>query len=265
MVEVISRFNEQGSPIDRLDHDMSHRDDFLTFLNPSGVRTSALPIEFCILITDTLQSPGLFIETHLIHRALRDQRSVLLLGLSQGLNHYSSILRKNGIQLNNEQRQGRFAFVDGGRHDNNNLVEILDATREAIQRLGPTPLVLVDELSCPLWAGNSSGQVSTWFMALRALVSGAQGSLVVLLHADDTHTSSPNEDLHLFRRVLQQSDLWLQTTSLSSQTRGELSIHRGPALIEDYGIIQRSGPTAWHYKLDESGATFSLKGLGTLL
>ncbi|KDE06751.1 hypothetical protein MVLG_02947 [Microbotryum lychnidis-dioicae p1A1 Lamole] len=245
---------------------MSQRDDILTFLDPSGARTSSLPFDFCILITDTLQSPGLFLETHFIHRALREQRPVLLLGLSQGLSHYSSILRKNGVQLQNEQRLNRFAFVDGARHANHNdLVKLLDATREMIQILGPHPLVLVDDLSCPLWLGNSSSNVATWFMALRAVVAEAQGSLVVLLHGDDTSTSSPNEDLHLFRSVLQQSDLWLQTTSLASQTRGELSIHRGPALVEDYGIIQRSGPTAWHYKLDESGATFSLKGLGTLL
>lgn len=89
------------------------------------------------------------------------------------------------------------------------------------------------------------------------------------------------EDTHLFREVLQRSDLWLQTTSLATQIRGEvrppppvsydehtltrgvqLAIHRGPAAIEDYGIQNRSGSTALQYKLEESGAVYHIKGLG---
>lgn len=35
--------------------------------------------------------------------------------------------------------------------------------------------------------------------------------------------------------------------------------------MEDYGIVDRSGPTALQYKLDETGPTFSVKGLGKFL
>ena len=33
-------------------------------------------------------------------------------------------------------------------------------------------------------------------------------------------------------------------------------------MIEDYGVLDRSGRTALQYKLEELGAAFSVKGLG---
>lgn len=49
-------------------------------------------------------------------------------------------------------------------------------------------------------------------------------TLLVVLHADDIpNVAYESEDTHLFRRVLQQSDLWLRTSGLGSQTRGEVS------------------------------------------
>lgn len=47
---------------------------------------------------------------------------------------------------------------------------------------------------------------------------------MVLQHGDDLTAAGDTDDAYLFRRVLQQSDLWLQTTSLSSQTRGEVQL-----------------------------------------
>lgn len=109
------------------------------------------------------------------------------------------------------------------------------------------------------------------------------------MHVDDIASAADStEDAYLFRKVLQQSDLWLEVTKLSSQTRGEvsrvfvlvlyiphknanaseseqLSIHRGPALVEDYGVVGRAGPTAWQYRLEETGPTFAVKGLGRFL
>ena len=52
------------------------------------------------------------------------------------------------------------------------------------------------------------------------------------------------------------------TTKLTKNGNEQLSIHRGPALIADHGIITRSGSTALQYKLEEAGAVFSVKGLG---
>lgn len=59
------------------------------------MRTTALPTDFCILLTDTLESPATFLLTHFVGRALRDGRKTVLVGLSRGMEHYATILRKS--------------------------------------------------------------------------------------------------------------------------------------------------------------------------
>lgn len=71
------------------------RDDFLTFTTPTGLRTSSLPIDFTVLLTDTLESPATFLLTHFVARALREPRKVLFVGLSLAFEHYATVLKKN--------------------------------------------------------------------------------------------------------------------------------------------------------------------------
>lgn len=90
------------------------RDEFLTFTTPTPsppspsvpsshhlprapavVRTSALPRDFGVLVTDTLESPATFLLTYFIGRAVRDGRRTVVVGVAQGLEHYTGILRKN--------------------------------------------------------------------------------------------------------------------------------------------------------------------------
>lgn len=72
------------------------RDDFLTFVAPgTSARTTALPNDFCMLITDTLESPATFLLTLLISRALRQPRNVVFVGLSDTFDHYAAICKKS--------------------------------------------------------------------------------------------------------------------------------------------------------------------------
>lgn len=216
-----------------------------------------------------------------------------------------------GVQLSTEREAGRFVFVAPPAS-----LQELFALLSSVLESGS--LLLLDDLSSLLWAGHSATTTAGFFKRVQTLVYGDQvrpcccsgssgssiqsrgkpdltielnsmtqvkGSLIVLLHGDELVAAGTADDDVLFRKVLQTSDLWLETKSLSSQTRGEvrpcslpslviswlltnerartqLSIHRAPALVDDFGVGERSGRTAWEYKLEEAGAVFSVKGLG---
>lgn len=160
------------------------RDDFLTFALGQGVRTAALPADFSLLITDTLESPGTFLLTHFISRALRQPRKTLLVGFSHTFEHYSAILKKSvgcsaslgavaglkpalqGIQLANERT---FTFVDAN-DVGNTLLELYLSIEVALSAMEGA-LVVLDDLSSLLWAGHPAREVAQLFANVRALVS----------------------------------------------------------------------------------------------
>ncbi|GAA5917422.1 hypothetical protein JCM5296_003807 [Sporobolomyces johnsonii] len=251
---------------------MSRSTDLLTFTTPTG-RTTALPPSFALVVTDTLESPAAFLLAHLIARALRPPpaegrkaRRVVLVGVRDREEHWASSLKKQGVQLATERAAGRFRFVDAS---SGALEDACVGVAEALGGggAGDDAVVLVDDLSALMWLGNDVRSVVRFFARLRALVSATASSLVVLLHADDvapTPSIESEEDQYLFRKVLQGCDLWLEARSLGGETRGELAIHRAPALdpSHDYGVETRSGARALQYKVEESGAVFEAKGLG---
>ncbi|KAI5481180.1 UPF0405 domain protein [Pseudohyphozyma bogoriensis] len=239
---------------------MSRQDDFLTFLAPSGIRSSALPAGLFLLITDALEAPGTFLLSHFVAKAVRDGRRTVFLGLSQSFDHYSAILKKTGVQLATARDKGVFTYIDAPPTSHDTLRLLSDALIPALEG-AEQPLVVIDDVSSLQWSGQSVQDVARFVAGLRAVISNVGGSLVVLQHGDDL-ASPDSDDSALFRRLFQRSDLWLHTTVLSSQTRGELAIHRGPALAEDWGVVDRSGATALQYKLEEGGAVFHVKGLG---
>ena len=70
-------------------------EDFLTFRAPPR---PTLPNDFTLLLTDTLESPSTFLLTYFIARELRsefEKRRVVLIGLGEGVEGYTSLLRKN--------------------------------------------------------------------------------------------------------------------------------------------------------------------------
>ncbi|KAM0789383.1 hypothetical protein ACM66B_000212 [Microbotryomycetes sp. NB124-2] len=240
------------------------RDDVLTFVSPdTGQRSTALPFDFCVLVTDAIESPATFLLTLFVTRSLRHGRPVIFVGLHDTLEHYSAICRKSGVQLVTEQNNGRFKFVDG-LTTIMQLQDVHNEVKSALAASGQGAVVVIDDVTSLIWSGNDARDVVRAMSSLRSLVSEHEASLVMLVHGDDVSTNGDSTDSYLFRRCLQISDLWLRTSVLSSQTRGELSIHRGPALVQDFGIVDRSGPTALQYKLDENGPAFSVKGLGRM-
>lgn len=72
------------------------RDEFLTFSTGSNARTAQLPRDLQLLITDTLESPGTFLLTYFIAKALRHKvkRNVVFVGVSNDLEGLESILKK---------------------------------------------------------------------------------------------------------------------------------------------------------------------------
>ncbi|GAA5970359.1 hypothetical protein JCM21900_001656, partial [Sporobolomyces salmonicolor] len=168
-----------------------------------------------------------------------------------------------GVQLASERAAGRFGFVDAS---SGALAQACEGVAAALRGRGDA-VVLVDDLSALLWRGHDARSVGRFFARVRSLVSDTASSLVVLLHADSlapTSSTESEEDQYLFRKVLQGCDLWLEARSLGGETRGELAIHRAPALVpsDDYGVETRSGSRALQYKVEESGAVFEAKGLG---
>ncbi len=76
---------------------MSLSTEWLSFLTPSGTRTTALPADLCALIVDTVQAPATFLLTNFLAKALRQSpaRQSTLVGLAHTLDHYEAILKKN--------------------------------------------------------------------------------------------------------------------------------------------------------------------------
>ncbi|GAA5848250.1 hypothetical protein JCM9279_000990 [Rhodotorula babjevae] len=303
---------------------MSHTSDFLTFTLPASPSSAsslpststALPPDFSLLLTDTLDAPATFLLVQLVARALRPAvpeperararaegpRRVVLVGVREREQYWGATLRKHGIQLATESSARRFTFLDASS-PSLSLADLFSSLRAALARPDhaapdaprppraatdadsgePGPLVVIDDLSALLWVGREARDVVRWWRGVRALVSESSACLVTLLHADSlspspsTHapsaTSSPYqspEDQYLFRHVLQGCDLWGEVVGLGNGgtgARGELSLHRGPALVTPspsppYWSVDapRSGARALQYKLDEGGAVWEVKG-----
>ena len=158
-------------------------DELVTFDGASAHRrTTQIPAGEGLLVTDTLAAPGTFVLAHHLARALRDGRPAVLLSFNQPQSHYAQILQKavrralgatliaQGVTLANERA---FAFIDGLRmlaeHE-----DPLDLAYAAIdEKLGSfggrSPLLLLDDVTAPLWAGGELDRVFDFYRALRTL------------------------------------------------------------------------------------------------
>lgn len=199
-------------PIQNL-YDMSLGSEFLSFLSPSGGRTSALPPDLCALIVDTVQAPATFLLTNFLAKALRNSppRQSTLLGLAHTFEHYEAILKKNvsllggivapqarrsslgsewrwrvvnqadiptcialqGIHLSVERKKGNFNYLEGAWLVGAPTLEPLyrQIETQLSQPSAQGSLILIDDLSCLLWAGHDSRSVAAFFAGVRALVA----------------------------------------------------------------------------------------------
>lgn len=83
---------------------------------------------------------------------------------------------EQGVQLVNEQQQGRFTFVDGSitSPNGNSLAQLYEAVDTALGdggEGGHSVLLIVDDVSSLLWSGHSSSEVARFSAGLRALVA----------------------------------------------------------------------------------------------
>ncbi|GAA6010346.1 hypothetical protein JCM11491_006278 [Sporobolomyces phaffii] len=271
---------------------MSRSVDFLSRASTSSSSggPSRLPPNSSILITDSVQSPAVFLLTLLIARALRKQTpppggdikgkgkaKVVLVGVSEVESEYTNILKKQSVQLGTEKSLGRFEFIDAASAD---LAATYAAVVESLSRdaAGSGSLVVVDDLTALSWSGHDLTKIVKFHLALQTLVLSTRSTLVTVVHADQVspHPVVRDEsDQYLFRKVLASSDYWFELKSLVAQARGELSIHPGPALSpssasrvedpDDERLQTRVGKDALEYRLEENGAVFEVKGLGRFI
>ncbi|BGP40874.1 hypothetical protein JCM10449v2_004839 [Rhodotorula kratochvilovae] len=237
-------------------------------------------------------------------RRAEKRRRVVLVGVREREEYWAGVLKKNGIQLPTESASGRFTFLDASS-PSLALPALFASVRAALSHSpssssapdgGPSqpppppsdegepgPLVIIDDLSALLWVGREPQDVVRWWRGVRALVDEHTASLATLLHADTLspspalHAPSPAhspyaspEDQYLFRQVLQGCDVWGEVVGLGNGgtgARGELSLHRGPALLppsathDGWSVdAPRAGARALQYKLEEGGAVWEVKG-----
>ncbi|GAA6032562.1 hypothetical protein JCM8097_004817 [Rhodosporidiobolus ruineniae] len=229
--------------------------------------------------------------------------NVVVVGVSEREEFWGALLKKQGIQLPLESTAGRFAFVDASDPSipltalYTSLVALLappSSSAAAEQGGEPGPLVVIDDLSAVVWRGEEVRAVVRWWKAVRAAVAATNSSLLTLLHADSLSPSYPPEpslslsssstpfespeDQYLFRSVLQQSEVWVEVSALvtgggAGGIRGEITVYRGPALVEHAaspstggggGFSLDPGPPL-QYKLEDGGPVYEVKGLGRFL
>ncbi|GAA5977918.1 hypothetical protein JCM11641_004330 [Rhodosporidiobolus odoratus] len=215
------------------------------------------------------------------------RRKVVIIGVKEKEEYWAALLRKNGIQLPSEIAAGRFSFVDASSPSQpfsslyTSICGMLRTTSSDEE--GEGALVIVDDLSALAWRGDGVRDVVNWWRAVKAAVDATDSSLISLLHADSLSPSFPPnpsstafastpfedpEDQYLFRQILQHNDAWIEVTGLSTGggaggTRGEITVHRGPALLEESLTLDPIPPI--QYKLEDAGAAYEVKGIGRFL
>ncbi|GAA5986900.1 hypothetical protein JCM5350_000357 [Sporobolomyces pararoseus] len=250
--------------------------------------TTLLPPSSSILITDTLQSPSLFLLTQFISRTLlRKQQpgssdakgkgkalKVVLVGVREVEQEYTNVLKKQSVQLSTEKTLGRFQFIDGSQGDLTEIHSaIVTAISQAEQGEDEGTVIIIDDMSALSWMGNELNKLSKFVQSLKKLCLSTRSTLVTVLHSDSVSPHpiiQDDSDQYLFRKILQSSDYWFELKSLVSQARGELSIHPGPSLPaassnENDRLRTRVGKEALEYTLEENGAVFEVKGLGKFI
>ncbi|GAA5836628.1 hypothetical protein JCM11251_002682 [Rhodosporidiobolus azoricus] len=214
-------------------------------------------------------------------------RRVVLVGVGEKEEYWAALLRKHSIQLPAESTAGRFSYIDATSPSTtlsslytslSSLLRLRDV-QDGVEEEWEGPLVILDDVSALLWRGEGAREVVRWWKAVRGAVDATNSSMITVLHADSLSPSFPPtpspstpfeepDDQYLFRQIVQQCDVWVEVAGLmtgggTGGTRGEITLHRAPSLLEQHFIVDSSPPL--QYRLEDNGAQYEVKGLGRFL
>lgn len=207
-------------------------------------------------------------------------------------------LTAQGVSLASERA---FAFIDGLRllaeHDDP-LDQAYAAVDEKLASFGErSPLILLDDVTAPLWAGGDVNRVFDFYRAIRTLCLDvrrllpsslsrqAGASSLAIFRADATFVGGPIDerphdpaDDWLLRACIQRSSVWLQLRAIvhtpgtgevrrdrcGSADAARIVVHRAPGLGDrHHGLTSSTRARPSQYRLGESGATLFAKGLAS--
>ncbi|GAA5988092.1 hypothetical protein JCM10908_002060 [Rhodotorula pacifica] len=214
------------------------------------------------------------------------KRKVLVLGVREREEWWTGVLKKSGIQLAADRTSGHFDFLslsDPSVPLSESFARIRDTLLErtsADEEGGVDALIVLDDVSALAWMGHDLREVLRWWNGLRSLLAKSQATLLTLQHYAPAPSAGLEEDpadTHLFRSLLQRSDIWLQveplgggTAGAASSTAGEISVHLAPsylpippfAIDPSCGALSASGPRARPFWVDEAagGVEIGVKG-----
>ncbi|CAI2171077.1 6958_t:CDS:2 [Funneliformis geosporum] len=238
------------------------------------------PNKRSILITDTLSASGNFLIHHFIVNQVKSDKHVVLVGLSQIFNHYLTIGRKLGVNLTLATQKGLLSFIDG-------LTSLYSQTDGFSKSTSTTITIPTAVLTCTA-SSISNSQTSKEILqnfykvikqtivarfnvrdilefvkACRMLIEKYNGSLIILIHADeDVSPSSFDDELdqEIFLKLLiYQSEYLLSVRGLGSgfsrDVSGEITMARGPKNQDKW-----FRPSTLHYKVLDNNVQFFAKG-----
>eukprot|EP01112_Ceratiomyxa_fruticulosa_P023081 TRINITY_DN868_c0_g1_i1.p1 TRINITY_DN868_c0_g1~~TRINITY_DN868_c0_g1_i1.p1 ORF type:complete len:258 (-),score=50.52 TRINITY_DN868_c0_g1_i1:192-965(-) len=231
-------------------------------------------------IIDTLQSDANFLLFHFISMYLKQGNQVLLVGFEQSLFHYFNVARKLGINLTQENKTGRFSFVnalsipypwaESGEGDSiegfkafpcsffttSNDAECLKKLYLLIEREiqkfttkneGLKGVVIIDSLSILHNSTSSTSILDLLHYLCNITRERPNFGVVVLTHGDS------EEDNLLVQGICHQSDITFLVAGL--QSGHSRDIH---GQMEILGVP--FSPPLLHYKVTENNAQFFLPG-----
>ncbi|CAI2169336.1 1412_t:CDS:2 [Funneliformis geosporum] len=261
------------------------------------------PNKRSILITDTLSASGNFLIHHFIVNQVKSDKHVVLVGLSQIFNHYLTIGRKLGVNLTLATQKGLLSFIDGltslysqtdgfSKSTSTTITiptAVLTCTASSISNSQTSKEILqnfykvikqtivarhssiddsrvcliFDDLSILLYAGFNVRDILEFVKACRMLIEKYNGSLIILIHADeDVSPSSFDDELdqEIFLKLLiYQSEYLLSVRGLGSgfsrDVSGEITMARGPKNQDKW-----FRPSTLHYKVLDNNVQFFAKG-----
>ncbi|KAI8366986.1 hypothetical protein EDC96DRAFT_507739 [Choanephora cucurbitarum] len=244
---------------------------------------NVVPKSAHIVITDTLKSDANFLIHHFIVNHLKNDKPVILVGFSQIFNHYFLIARKLGVNLQTYKQNDKFVFIDGLTHLNgytmqtpyppsnaptaptNTLNFKEDYSMKSFYQIiaaynKPDTLIILDDISCFLY--NKFDHVNTFFSKLKTLVERTQGTLLTVMHADESGVEDAEQD-NFVKQIIYGSSLVLQVQPLHSglarDVHGQLDVIYGPQCTP---LIEKHTPAqSMHYKILDNNVHFFAKGI----
>ncbi|POW01903.1 hypothetical protein PSTT_12181 [Puccinia striiformis] len=186
--------------------------------------SDGLPNSLKLLIVDSIQSPAQFLK-----QAIPQQH-----------------------------KQNLFTTVAFDQIEQDNLSAKLEVL---IKSQSKPPLVIIDDLSSIIWAGDRSAlQLIESFKSILPKQLGLDFSLILVFH--DDLVKSNQRDRVIFNHLVNRSDIIIRTRAIGGQGQGELIVQRGPAYLSDLNLpITLSNEQTTQYKITDNSVRFHPKGL----